>query len=140
MFDQFRNYNKKVFLLTNSYWEYTNVVMNYLEGKKTGEKKDFQWMDHFDMIIVGGNKPAFMLDEGYSFFLLVFASLSIGSLLLLFVFFLEILFQPIVLIRFQVSYIILNYYQLHQKIFNNLFQKEKYFKVVMLEHFINCYK
>ncbi len=64
MLQKFKRYNKKVFLLTNSLWEYTQVVMNYLEGKKVNDEKDFQWTEYFDLIIVGGNKPAFMLDEG----------------------------------------------------------------------------
>jgi hypothetical protein len=98
MFDQFRNYNKKVFLLTNSYWEYTHVVMNYLEGKKTGNKKDFQWMEHFDMIIVGGNKPAFMLDEGYGILSLTLP-LSLLFFLWCFLTFLETLYQFIALIQ-----------------------------------------
>jgi hypothetical protein len=28
-----------------------------------GNDKDFKWMDAFDIIIVGGNKPAFLIDE-----------------------------------------------------------------------------
>lgn len=53
----------KVFLLTNSLWEYTHVVMNYLQGRKAGDDKDFAWTEYFDLIFVGGNKPAFLLDD-----------------------------------------------------------------------------
>ena len=37
--------------------------MNYLEGCKTGDDKDYVWTKYFDVIIVGGNKPAFLVDE-----------------------------------------------------------------------------
>jgi len=63
MFSQFRQAGKKVFLLTNSLWEYTMVVMNYLEARKTGGKMDLKWTEFFDIIIVGGNKPAFLVDD-----------------------------------------------------------------------------
>ena len=36
MIEGFRKAGRKTFLLTNSLWEYTQVVMNYLEGNKTG--------------------------------------------------------------------------------------------------------
>lgn len=39
------------------------VVMNYLEGRKTGDAADLKWTDSFDVVIVGGNKPAFLVDE-----------------------------------------------------------------------------
>ena len=54
MLDSFKKAGRKVFLLTNSLWEYTQVVMNYLEGRKVDDKKDFNWMNYFDLIIVGG--------------------------------------------------------------------------------------
>lgn len=37
--------------------------MNYLEGRKRGADKDLKWTDSFDVIVVGGNKPAFLVDE-----------------------------------------------------------------------------
>jgi hypothetical protein len=63
MLKQYKRFGKKVFLVTNSLWDYTHPVMNYLEGKKTGSAKDLQWTEYFDLIIVGANKPSFMLDE-----------------------------------------------------------------------------
>ena len=52
----FRKNEKKLFLLTNSYWDYTEKVMEYiLPGEKTG----VNWMEYFDAIIVGANKPDF---------------------------------------------------------------------------------
>jgi len=63
MLKKFRHAGKKVFLLTNSLFDYTHVVMNYLQGGKSGDKKDLRWAEYFDVIIVGGNKPAFLLNE-----------------------------------------------------------------------------
>jgi hypothetical protein len=51
MLDSFKKAGMKVFLLTNSLFDYTQVVMNYLEGRKTGENKDFKWTEYFDIII-----------------------------------------------------------------------------------------
>ena len=28
-----------------------------------GKDRDFKWIDAFDLIIVGGNKPAFLIDD-----------------------------------------------------------------------------
>jgi HAD superfamily 5'-nucleotidase-like hydrolase len=63
MLDSFKKAGMKVFLLTNSLFDYTQVVMNYLEGRKTGENKDFKWTEYFDIIIVAGCKPQFLVDE-----------------------------------------------------------------------------
>lgn len=63
MLRSFREAGKKTFLLTNSLWDYTVVVMNYLEGRKSGAKVDLKWANFFDIVIVGGNKPAFLVDE-----------------------------------------------------------------------------
>ena len=63
MLQRFKAAGRKVFLLTNSLWDFTNVVMNYLEGQKTHQHKDLAWTEYFDLIIVGGNKPAFLLEE-----------------------------------------------------------------------------
>jgi len=54
---KFRSSGKKLFLLTNSLWDYTNVVMGYLLD---GERKAYpSWRNYFDIVIVGGGKPAF---------------------------------------------------------------------------------
>lgn len=38
--------------------------MNYLYEKRQGSAMNNDWMALFDVIIVGGNKPAFLTDEG----------------------------------------------------------------------------
>ncbi len=47
---------KKIFLLTNSLWDYTDAIMKHLLPKEKGMTS---WRDYFDLVIVGGNKPNF---------------------------------------------------------------------------------
>ena len=52
-----RSSGKKLFLLPNSLFDYTDAVMSYLLD---GERRAYpSWRNYFDVIIVGGNKPAF---------------------------------------------------------------------------------
>ncbi len=61
MLHKFRSSGKKQFLLTNSYWLYTNEVMKYLLD---GERKAYgSWRNYFDFVIVGGSKPGFFNDR-----------------------------------------------------------------------------
>ena len=54
---KFRSSGKKLFLLTNSLYDYTSVVMRYLHA---GERTAYPtWRNYFDIVIVGGAKPAF---------------------------------------------------------------------------------
>ncbi len=58
---KFRSSGKKLFLLTNSLYDYTNVVMAYLLD---GERKAYPtWRNYFDIVIVGGAKPAFFNEQ-----------------------------------------------------------------------------
>ncbi|KAK4537407.1 hypothetical protein CDCA_CDCA12G3432 [Cyanidium caldarium] len=52
---------RRTFLLTNSLWDYTNVVMNFLMGNAPGVLHD-DWLQLFDVVIVGANKPGFLTD------------------------------------------------------------------------------
>ncbi len=54
---KFRSSGKKLFLLTNSLFDYTQVVMSYLLDH---ERKAYpSWRNYFDIVVVGGAKPAF---------------------------------------------------------------------------------
>jgi len=54
---KFRSSGKKLFILTNSLYDYTSVVLSYLLD---GERKAYpSWRNYFDIVIVGGAKPAF---------------------------------------------------------------------------------
>mmetsp|Transcript_32036 Transcript_32036/g.101948 ORF Transcript_32036/g.101948 Transcript_32036/m.101948 type:complete len:345 (-) Transcript_32036:206-1240(-) len=67
MLRAYKNAGKKVFLLTNSYWEYTNVVMNFLWGNDV-ENRDLDWIDLFDVVICGATKPHFLTDPYLNLF------------------------------------------------------------------------
>ena len=54
---------KKLFLLTNSLWDYTNVVMNYLCMNKVGNDKTLEWLELFDVVVTGACKPAYFANE-----------------------------------------------------------------------------
>ncbi len=47
---------KKLFLLTNSHWDYTNAVMTYLLDQ---QEYFSDWQGFFEYILVGGAKPGF---------------------------------------------------------------------------------
>ena len=71
MLQSYRDAGVKVFLLTNSYWEYTAVAMNYLFHGKKVPKDVFSrnvWLDLFDLVIVGSCKPAFLVDPYLNLF------------------------------------------------------------------------
>jgi HAD superfamily 5'-nucleotidase-like hydrolase len=52
-----RSSGKKLFVLTNSLWDYTNEVMSFILNNKIPEYQD--WRKFFDLVIVGASKPAF---------------------------------------------------------------------------------
>lgn len=56
-----RSAGKKVFLLTNSYFPYTNAVLTYLLGNRMTAYDD--WRSYFDWMIVGSKKPSFFTDS-----------------------------------------------------------------------------
>jgi len=65
MLKRYKEDGMKLFLLTNSFWEYTSTAMNFLyHGKKVDEdtQKKNEWIELFDVVIAGSCKPAFLLD------------------------------------------------------------------------------
>jgi HAD superfamily 5'-nucleotidase-like hydrolase len=52
-----RSAGKKIFLATNSYWDYTQAVMSFLLDDMLPEYP--RWEKYFDYIIVGAQKPTF---------------------------------------------------------------------------------
>lgn len=67
MLKQLRQAGKKVFLLTNSLFDYTAIVMDYLVHGQGGNH-EIKWEELFDLIVVGGNKPAFLQEDYLSIF------------------------------------------------------------------------
>lgn len=51
---------RKVFMVTNSLWDYTNVVMNYALGNDS-TSLNTNWLDNFDYVITGSMKPRFFM-------------------------------------------------------------------------------
>ena len=71
MLEKFRNDGVKVFLLTNSHWEYTSVAMNYLYHEADVDpelKAKNEWVDLFDVVVVGSCKPAYLVDPYLNLF------------------------------------------------------------------------
>ncbi len=61
MLQQYKESGRKTFLVTNSLWEYTDVVMNFLVGNHGPRNQD--WVDLFEVVVVGSRKPAFLEDR-----------------------------------------------------------------------------
>lgn len=57
VFEELRDSGKKLFLLTNSLWNYTDPVMSFLLNEKCRNQE--KWFDYFDIIITGSSKPSF---------------------------------------------------------------------------------
>ena len=71
MLHRYRQQGMKLFLLTNSLWEYTSTAMNYLyHGERVSDErqKKNEWLEMFDLVVVGSCKPAYMLDPYLNLF------------------------------------------------------------------------
>ncbi len=56
-----RSAGKKLFLLTNSHWDYTRTMMSYLLD---GDLPEYpSWESYFEAIIVGAQKPSFFISK-----------------------------------------------------------------------------
>jgi hypothetical protein len=56
-----RSGGKKIFLLTNSLWDYTDAVMSYVLDGILAEYPS--WRNYFDAVITGAAKPAFFSER-----------------------------------------------------------------------------
>ena len=54
-----RRSGKKVFLLTNSLFDYSSVVMNFIVSNRVGQERNLDWLSLFDVVVVGAAKPTF---------------------------------------------------------------------------------
>ncbi|KPM05513.1 cytosolic purine 5'-nucleotidase-like protein [Sarcoptes scabiei] len=61
LLDRMHENGKKIFLLTNSNYQYTEKVMTYLFDVPSAQKRS--WKSYFDFIVVDARKPLFF-DEG----------------------------------------------------------------------------
>ncbi|XP_024394455.1 uncharacterized protein [Physcomitrium patens] len=65
MLKMLKQSGRKLFLVTNSLWDYTHVVMNFLCGKcgtEGGVPRDDEWLSYFDVVVTGSAKPTFFMD------------------------------------------------------------------------------
>ena len=56
-----RSGGKKLFVLTNSLWDYTDAVMSFLLDGVLPEYPS--WRNYFDVVITGASKPAFFTEQ-----------------------------------------------------------------------------
>jgi len=63
MLKRYRASGRKVFLVTNSLWDYTNVVMNHIFGFSDENDRNLDWLNLFDIVIVGACKPQFFEND-----------------------------------------------------------------------------
>ncbi|XP_062159422.1 uncharacterized protein LOC133866795 isoform X2 [Alnus glutinosa] len=66
MLKMLRDSGRSTFLVTNSLWDYTNIVMNYLCESRTvngSNKCNFNWLQYFDVVITGSAKPGFFNED-----------------------------------------------------------------------------
>jgi HAD superfamily 5'-nucleotidase-like hydrolase len=63
MLKRYRASGRKVFLVTNSLWDYTNVVMNHINGFSAESERNLDWLKYFDLVIVGACKPQFLEND-----------------------------------------------------------------------------
>jgi 5'-nucleotidase len=61
---KFRSSGKRLFLLTNSAWDYTSAMMSYLlDGAHSIDQSYPSWRHYFDVIVVSAGKPEFFTEE-----------------------------------------------------------------------------
>ncbi|XP_039060461.1 5'-nucleotidase domain-containing protein 4-like isoform X4 [Hibiscus syriacus] len=56
LFKMLRDSGRSTFLVTNSLWDYTNIVMNFLCASRTLDGSstcNFDWLQYFDVVITG---------------------------------------------------------------------------------------
>ncbi|XP_038716865.1 5'-nucleotidase domain-containing protein 4 isoform X2 [Tripterygium wilfordii] len=66
MLKMLRDSGRSTFLVTNSLWDYTNVVMNFLCGSYALDGRNscsFHWLQYFDVVITGSAKPGFFHED-----------------------------------------------------------------------------
>ncbi|KAJ0596187.1 putative 5'-nucleotidase [Helianthus annuus] len=69
MLKMLKSSGRTVFLVTNSLWDYTHVVMNFLIEARTinsSSSLSSNWLQYFDFVITGSAKPSFFHDKNHA--------------------------------------------------------------------------
>src|SRR5206468_5699479 len=56
-----RSGGKRLFILTNSLWDYTEAVMSFVLDRRLAEYPS--WRNYFDYVVVGAQKPSFFAEH-----------------------------------------------------------------------------
>ncbi|KAI7837934.1 hypothetical protein COHA_008240 [Chlorella ohadii] len=67
LLEMLRASGKKLFVATNSLWDYTHVVMNWVISKRKGADRNEDWLRYFDVVVVGCAKPRFFTQQSNLF-------------------------------------------------------------------------
>lgn len=54
---------RQVFLATNSLWDYTTVVMNFIISDNSGSNRNEDWLNLFDAVVTGCRKPGYFTER-----------------------------------------------------------------------------
>ncbi|KAK3009760.1 hypothetical protein RJ639_014278, partial [Escallonia herrerae] len=75
MLKMLRDSGRSTFLVTNSLWDYTNIVMNFLCGAPTLDgcsASNFDWLQYFDVVITGSPMPQVSVDISSTMLYVIF--------------------------------------------------------------------
>ena len=63
LLEMLRGSGRKLFLATNSLWDYTHIIMNYLLTGRVGADRNEDWLEYFDAVICGPpQQPRYLAD------------------------------------------------------------------------------
>ncbi|XP_043713281.1 5'-nucleotidase domain-containing protein 4-like, partial [Telopea speciosissima] len=69
MLKMLRDSGRAAFLVTNSLWDYTNVVMNFLcscRASNGSSPGNYDWLENFNVVITGSSKPRFFHEDNHA--------------------------------------------------------------------------
>ena len=59
--ERYRHHGKKLFLVTNSHYDYTALLLDYTLNPSLSDYRD--WRELFDLVVTGAGKPRFFSDD-----------------------------------------------------------------------------
>lgn len=67
LLEMLRQSGKQIFVATNSMWDYTHVVMNWVISRRKGAERSEDWLKLFDAVVVGCGKPRYFTERSNLF-------------------------------------------------------------------------